>query len=152
MEVASSASKGVGSVGGGGVGGSGSVPKIKLRGLPYGATVSDVVNFFRGYGAIEGTVTFGLNSVPPPSPRPLTRFGLLAPLYLFNVRLTHLARKPLDISVVLFDACSRVGDAGSIAVEKRNRHQLVYNRHKERRACSRIGRSRPMGWSRGRGC
>jgi hypothetical protein len=41
----------------------GATSKVKLRGLPYGATTSDVVNFFRGFGVVESAVQFGFNSV-----------------------------------------------------------------------------------------
>lgn len=42
-------------------------PKVKLRGLPYGSTVADVLNFFRGFGVIDNSVTFGVNSEGRPS-------------------------------------------------------------------------------------
>ena len=41
----------------------GTTSKVKLRGLPYGATTNDVVNFFRGFGVVESAVQFGVNSV-----------------------------------------------------------------------------------------
>ena len=41
----------------------GTTSKVKLRGLPYGATTMDVVNFFRGFGVVESAVQFGVNSV-----------------------------------------------------------------------------------------
>jgi hypothetical protein len=41
----------------------GNTSKVKLRGLPYGATTTDVVNFFRGFGVVESAVQFGINSV-----------------------------------------------------------------------------------------
>ena len=42
-------------------------PQVKLRGLPYGANMSDVLNFFSGFGLIEGSVTFGVNGDGRPS-------------------------------------------------------------------------------------
>lgn len=45
----------------------GNTPKVKLRGLPYGSTTADVYNFFRGFGVIDGSVTFGVNSEGRPS-------------------------------------------------------------------------------------
>ena len=43
--------------------GKGTTSKVKLRGLPYGATLMDVVNFFKGFGVVESAVQFGVNSV-----------------------------------------------------------------------------------------
>jgi len=46
-----------------GAGKGGTTSKVKLRGLPYGATTNDVVNFFKGFGVVESAVQFGVNSV-----------------------------------------------------------------------------------------
>ena len=46
-----------------GAGKGGTTSKVKLRGLPYGATTMDVVNFFKGFGVTESNVQFGVNSV-----------------------------------------------------------------------------------------
>ncbi len=59
-----------------GAGKGGTTSKVKLRGLPYGATTMDVVNFFKGFGVTESNVQFGVNSVSLP---PL---GSLARVYL----------------------------------------------------------------------
>ena len=45
----------------------GATSKVKLRGLPYGATPVDVVNFFKGFGVVESQVQFGYNSDGRPS-------------------------------------------------------------------------------------
>jgi heterogeneous nuclear ribonucleoprotein F/H len=52
-------------------------PKVKLRGLPYGSTVTDVLNFFRGFGVIEGSVTFGVNAEGRPSGEAWVSFNRL---------------------------------------------------------------------------
>ena len=46
-----------------GAGKGGTTSKVKLRGLPYGATTMAVVNFFKGFGVTESNVQFGVNSV-----------------------------------------------------------------------------------------
>lgn len=51
--------------------------QVKLRGLPYGANMADVVNFFRGFGVIDGTVTFGVNADGRPSGEAWVSFGRL---------------------------------------------------------------------------
>ena len=35
--------------------------QVKLRGLPYGATIQNVIEFFRGFGAQEDTIQFGVS-------------------------------------------------------------------------------------------
>ena len=45
----------------------GGMAQVKLRGLPYGATIQDVAAFFRGFGAQENTIQFGVNSDGRPS-------------------------------------------------------------------------------------
>lgn len=47
--------------------GKGGMAQVKLRGLPYGATIQDVAAFFRGFGAQETTIQFGVNSDGRPS-------------------------------------------------------------------------------------
>ena len=40
---------------------------MKLRGLPYGATILDVAAFFRGFGAQEHSIHLGINGDGRPS-------------------------------------------------------------------------------------
>mmetsp|Transcript_37182 Transcript_37182/g.54534 ORF Transcript_37182/g.54534 Transcript_37182/m.54534 type:complete len:93 (+) Transcript_37182:2-280(+) len=41
--------------------------QVKLRGLPYGATILDVAAFFRGFGAQEHSIHLGINGDGRPS-------------------------------------------------------------------------------------
>jgi len=43
------------------------LPKIKLRGLPYGSNKKDILSFFKGFAVLEASVTFGINSDGRPS-------------------------------------------------------------------------------------